>query len=373
MLISVDFETSGEGRQGGLEMYRHSSFVRSCAFAWRNVQGDMITRYVSDPEIIKRDLQLIADSQTPLLVYNMGFEGMVFLAKYGILPVIHADVMRLVQVYDNSDMVQSFGLKDATKRILGSEFAGFEAPIYRWIACNIPEFRTKLEKKASLAVKKGETVESAITAFVSTPANKKAMAPFLTQAPSAILSQYNITDAVNTLLIYEKITAAFEKEGYDWTFDHGLYLHSGWEIVKSKIRGVIVDAERIKLCLNSAQDAISETEQLFLAKHAKEIEALGLTGHFNINSTAQLKALFCDVMKMKPIHMSASGKAPSFSEEHLSQFGPGGEMLAGRRTHQLILNQAKNLEGMAQYDGRAHLDLKLAGTLTGRYAGGRSV
>lgn len=366
-LISVDFETEGEGKQGGLEMYRSSSRVSSCSFAWRDETGEIVSRFVTDPQQIQRDLEHIVSKNIPILVYNMGFEGGIFLAKYGIKPIIQADVMRLVQLYDNTPSVQSYGLKDATRRLLPDN-SGYDYPIYRWLALNIPEHKEKVLKKAGQYLKKGLDKEQAVRDYLKT--HKKKLGPYLGQAPKSILAQYNNADTVNTLLLYEIITKKFQEIEYDWTFDQKLYQSSGWEIVQSKIEGLKISQERLKICLDETKRSIKGIEERFIERFKDEIGQLGLKGEFNINSTKQLEALFCGILKIKPVHFSKSGKAASFSDEHLSQFGEGGGILQGKKALELIYNQARNLAGLSSYDGRYHSDLKLTGTTTGRYAGG---
>lgn len=367
-LISVDFETGGEGASGGLEMYRQTSFVKSCAFAWRNSDGEILTRFVQDPVQIKADLDHIVAQEIPILVFNMGFEGVVFQSKYGIKPIIEADVMRLVQMYDNTDAVKSFGLKDATRRLVPQN-DGYDYPIYRWLALNLPEHREKVIKKAKQYVKKSVGQEQAIRDYVKR--NKKQLGQHLSQAPASVLAQYNNADAVNTLLIYEIITKYFAEIGFDWRFDQKLYQSSAWEIVASKIKGLLISHKRLKVCIEETKREIDGIEARFKTRFASEIGQLQIKGEFNINSLKHLEALFCGVLKIKPVHFSKSGKAPSFSDEHLYQFGEGGEMLMGKKSHELIYNQARNLMGLSEYDGRFHCDLKLTGTITGRYSGGK--
>jgi DNA polymerase I-like protein with 3'-5' exonuclease and polymerase domains len=97
--------------------------------------------------------------------------------------------------------------------------------------------------------------------------------------------------------------------------------------------------------------------------HADEIA-------FNVGSNAQLAELFVTVLGIVPKFFSATGQ-PSLRSVMLHQFGEGGTMLAKRRKRILVQKQVQSLYELTEFTGRWHLDLRAAGTSTGRFSGGK--
>lgn len=368
MVYALDFETSG------LDFWSPTFTVKSIAVSYRSEDGVLVSRFTETN--VRRWLQQLADKQTPVIVYNAGFELGVLKCCYPELKLnIIADVMRLVQVYDNGtkdyhifledlddddaeEVDDGFGLKVAGPRILGGDFNDTHEVAYAWI-------------RENLDVKRGKE------------------GPFLGSLPGDLLRDYNCGDTENTLKLYEKITKEFNRIDYDWRPDHVLYMNVTRLIVESKVRGVKVDREKLQAYTVQVEAEIQEIEQKFLNALASPIEEVqrlkleevkakyktekGRAGakvdEFNPGSNKQLAMLFVDVMKMPVQFTSATGQ-PSFKKAHLHTWGDGGEILLARRQRLLVLKQAQNLLKLSEADGRWHIGLKSIGTSTGRFAGG---
>lgn len=368
MVYALDFETSG------LDFWSPTFSVKSIAVSYRNESGDLISRFTDTN--VRRWLEQLAEKQVPVIVYNAGFELGVLKCCYPDIALnIHADVMRLVQVFDNGtkdyhifledlddddaeEIDDGFGLKVAGPRILAANFNNTHETAYTWI-------------RENLDIKRGK--EGA----------------FLGSLPADLLRDYNCGDTENTLKLYEKITKEFERIDYNWHPDHVLYMNVTRLIVESKVRGVKVDRDRLQAYTVQVEAEILEIEQKFLNALAGPIEEVqrlkleevkakyktekGRAGakvdEFNPGSNKQLAMLFVDIMKMPVQFTSATGQ-PSFKKAHLHTWGEGGDILLARRQRLLVLKQAQNLLRLSEADGRWHVGLKSIGTSTGRFAGG---
>jgi hypothetical protein len=371
MVFAIDFETNS------LNFWSPTFEVRSLAVSYRNESGELISRFTETN--VYKWLKQLADKQVPVIVYNAGFElGVLNYCFPDIKLNIHADVMRLVQVFDcgtkdyhvflgdcededeeyEKRMEDGFGLKVAGPRILGDAFNDTHETAYAWVRSN-------------LDVKRGK--EGA----------------FLGSLPGALLRDYNCGDTENTLKLYEKITQEFKRIDYDWKPDHLLYMNVTRLIVQSKARGVSVDREKLAAYVVQVEAEIKEIEQKFcnaLAGPIEEVQRLKLeeakakyktekgragakVDDFNPGSNKQLTTLFVTVMK-QPVQFTSATGQPSFKKAHLHTWGDGGEILLARRQRMLVLKQAQNLLKLSEEDGRWHVGLKTVGTSSGRFAGG---
>jgi DNA polymerase I-like protein with 3'-5' exonuclease and polymerase domains len=285
-------------------------------------------------------------------VYNVGFEALVLLCKYPDLKLnIAVDVMRLVQLYDNSDEVTSYGLKPSAARILGPEAGGWEQEIRDYL------------------IRHGHKPHE------------------YHLAPRDILRRYNTGDVVATLRLYEHTTAEFERIGYDWRFDHTLYLSSARHIVGAQARGIKVEREALARYVEALEQELTANRDDFLARYAEPIAAVEEKLRakeqakykqkivervpFNVDSNAHRELLFCTVMEMEAKFRTAKGN-PSFKAKHLVTYGEAGVALSDRKSRQIVLTQARNLLALSEDDGKWHVAVKLSGTNTGRLAGGQS-
>lgn len=355
--IAIDFETEDVATgEGCLEMYRSTAKIKSVAAAWR-AEGKIVTAFLDTPRGITQFMTALAEQQLPLLVYNVGFEGLCFQTQFpGYRFNVIADVMRLVQLYANDDTVQSYGLENSAVRILGCK--PWKQELYR-----------QLE---SQGVKKADVGKN------------------LHHAPAAMFKAYNEGDVIATLELYEKITAEFKKINFDWKFDTQLYLSSAEYITKSKARGVRVDREKLTQFVTALTEELEKNEQDFKDKWRSEVSEVEERIHqkvlakyktergragavrecFNVGSTTHLTILFRDVMQLPVTHTTPTGE-PSMKAEHMIEYGEPGQFLANRKEKQLLVTQANSLLALSEYDGRFHIDIKLVGTSTGRYAGGK--
>lgn len=344
--IVLDFETSG------LNYWEPDFQVTSCSLVW----NDGTTEFIMGQDRVGGRLAELRD--TPIFVYNLAFEQGVCRCVYpNITPNFSVDIARLCQLFDSGGdgPLQGFSLKKCVRRILGKD-DNYADEIHSWLRANIP------------GVKRGK--EGA----------------YLSQAPIDILERYNIADSKYTLELYEFITKKFEKEGYDWKIDHELYFSSVALVVDAKIRGVIVERDKLANNLEIMQKEVSDLDTRFRTDFDNEIQTvrqqlldkknakLKKKKHtelpeFNIGSKTQLRMLFVDLLGIDIGFKTKTGN-PSFKSVHLGLYGSGGELLSKRGKKLLIVNQALALLELSKKDGRWHQSLKLANVRTGRFAGG---
>lgn len=393
--VCVDYETAillpGGKTQASVEYYREDFRAISCAFTeCRN--GELFSWFAIGESKIKEELRKLQGR--PLIAHNVSFELGVSLCRFPDLKLDWSvDTMRLVQNYDNGgnddafervileptdpdeepeeeiNYIGGFSLVNSCRRILQIE--DHKAEAYRWLLENIDGVK------------------------------KRNAGQFLDHLPEDILERYNIGDTENTFKLYEYLIEFFGRAKFNWQFDHGFYLSTLRHIVKAKIRGVLCDRKQILEKAKAVAGEIEEIEATFKARFKEEVERLerrrlleeirkrktfrGKKRYlrrvkdnvavkrkdvdFNVGSNKQLQMLFVDELKMQAKFFTAKG-SPAFKASMLSQWGAGGEMLDKRRKRLLVLKQLANLYKLSEYDGRWHLSLKLAGTATGRFAGG---
>jgi DNA polymerase I-like protein with 3'-5' exonuclease and polymerase domains len=341
MLIALDFETTG------LQMYSPKHSVVCAAIAYRQ-DGELKSEFIAQNDVLPRLTALQNEGHT-FCVYNIGFERLVLRSKFPSLNLdIKCDVMRLVQNYDNGEDIFSFGLKAAAKRLLPPNVAEWEIEMKDWLYKN-----------------KGAGIH---------------------EAPQDVLHRYNVGDAIATLLLYELITEEFEKEGFNWRTDHSLYMSSAVHVVDAKLRGVRVDCDRLLQYTNAVSKGLENNEVLFRYELLEEItqteqkiteieqakfkKKIVPPQRFNVDSNRHRELLFCDTMGIEPSFLTKTGR-PSLKKSHLKQFGEAARLLEARKGRQVVLTQATNLLDLAQEDSRWHIDLKLVGTSTSRFAGGQ--
>lgn len=368
-LVFLDFETTG------LEYYRKDFQVTSMAMCWRDQNGEIEEWFSTDFEEITAAIEHLSVTNTPICVWNIGFElgltNCVF-PQYKLNYTV--DAMRLGQLFDNGDVhfknpflaledeeegeaEEGMGLKVAGPRILGNKFIHAEEEAYGWI-------------------------------FQNLGVNKSKAGAYLSQLPEDILRRYNVADVINTMNLYEAITKVFEAENYDWAIDHKLYLHTVKCVVDAKTEGVLVDRLSLAEYTQTIEKEIVDIEQEFLIEMAESVDKVeellweaernkrktdkGKAGvqkpKFMVSSNTQLAKLFVDVLGIEPKFKTNTG-LPSFKKSHLSSWGPGGAILQKRRQRMIVLNQCKALLELSEYDGKYHLNLKVASTKTGRLSG----
>jgi DNA polymerase I-like protein with 3'-5' exonuclease and polymerase domains len=211
---------------------------------------------------------------------------------------------------------------------------------------------------------------------------------YLSEMPPEMVNRYVADDSIMTLKLFLKFKNHLEKEGVNWRADHKLFMFMVDQLIMATNRGIIVDREKLSTYIQEVVEDISKHEQAFRLQHAQGIDSVesvmwdiekskrktekGKLGVprpvFNTGSTVQLAALFVGYYRQSPIVFTEKG-APSFKSSHLNQWD-GMEELQNVGKRELVLNQAKTLLEFSEYDGKWHQQLKSAGTVTGRYAGG---
>jgi hypothetical protein len=418
-VVVIDYETveilADGSTRGSTEAYRDNFRVDSCAFSWWSEAKQAIeSEFVKGEAAVKA--RLVSLGETPIVAHNIQFEILVTKCRFPDVQLNwYADTMRLVQVYDNggdkfaftkvetlddildqlernsdgsssansvggvlakskggkTEGIAGLGLVKAVKRLLAKEFHDHKQEAHEWLRANVAECKTGR------------------------------VGAYLNRLPDDILERYNIGDTENTLRLYRKIVGEFDDLAYDWRIDHSLFFRSVDEIVNAKIRGVRIDRRKLAGYISAVSEEIAQIAKDFRQTFEKDVKAVErqkileairkrktLKGRkkylkklrtdavkwsedvtFNIGSNKQLEMLFVGVMKMKAQFVTAKNN-PSFRSAVLSQWGAGGDMLKKRRKRLLVLKQSEALMDLSSLDGRWHLDIKAAGTSTGRYAGG---
>jgi hypothetical protein len=400
--VVVDFETELAG-EGSTEHWHPDFRVVSMAASWLESSGSIRSIFLLGEDVCRDFLEHVATDNLAIIAHNVQFEIGVSISRFPALaPRLNwfADTMRLVQVYDNGgdkfameaplsydDLLElatetngdanelkpestaGLGLAKSVRRILREP--DHKRTAYLWLCEHVPECKPGREGR------------------------------FLGRLPPDMLRDYNVGDTEATLRLYRTLVDYFRDIGYDWSLDHQLYFSSVRYIVGAKIRGTRVDREALTTYAQVVKDEIRSIARQFCERFAREIRVVergrllvqiqkrktlrGKRGYlrrlragdvgciddtrFNVGSNKQLEALFCGVLGIKPKFQTAKG-APSFRSSVLSQWGDGGLMLQKRRKRLIVLKQAEALLELSAYDGRWHVDLKAAGTSTGRFAGG---
>lgn len=398
-VICLDYETATVSATGvtkaSIEAWRPDFRVISAAATWVE-NGVMESIFLKDEAETRAFLCTL--SSQPIVAHNIQYEIMCTKCRFPDIKLNwYADTMRLAQHFDNGggddDFIINFdevsnnlvmeeqpssgkwestkglGLVKCLKRIL--KYTGsHKEEAHSWLRNN-------------KGIKKGKEGSN------------------LDKLPEDILRRYNIADTENTYKLYEFMTGYFKAHRFDWTFDNQFFLNTVNLVVDAQIEGVLIDRDKLAVGIETLRKEIKSIETDFRSKYAKSIliveglrlktwldkcktekgklkrlakyEALDIKAQkevkFNVGSNAQLLALFGGQMGIQPKFFTAKNN-PSFKSSVLSQWGPGGEMLGKRRKRTMVLQQCTSLHELSESDGKWHLGLKVAGTSTGRAAGG---
>lgn len=395
VLVAVDFETAvlKDGvLQASTEFYLPDFRVTSCAFAWRDGTG-FAHKYVVGEDEVRKVLEHLSKARNPLIAHNLQFEHGVVLCRFNGLPLNWvADSMRLCQLWDNGgekwvdaplsleelyelaeneedsdkqirNPLHGLSLSACIKRILGPDHDHKDIAYAVLRGLGVPEGREKMN---------------------------------LHMLPEADMQAYNVGDAIAAIKLFEFITKEFKREQYDWSMDWAIFTFMMDRMVRTRIRGIKVDLQRVAESIATVSAEIAEIERSFkqaMSTHIKAVEERKLQDRlaeyktelgkikylqsgkykeecaFNPRSTTQLAMLFVDELGMTPQFVTKK-KAPSFAAAHLRQWGDGGKMLERLKQRSIVLAQLTNLQALASRDGRWHVDIKVCGTSTGRMAGG---
>jgi hypothetical protein len=381
-IIALDFETALWDGSPSIDFFRHDFEITSCAIAYRDANGDKKSKDMTDTVEIRHFLTQVRKEKIPLVVFNYHFEYGCLkcqLPEFADLHVI--DAMRLAQLTDN-------GGKDF---VLEMEKT-FE-DIYDELEGNKPIAGMSLEACVSrLGDKQFYRHKRPYQTLLVERGGDKASFELLTKDE---LATYNKLDAIVTLDLYERVTATLKERGIDWGMDHDLYLTMCRLTADAKIRGVIVDRERAAEHIALKASELASIERRFRERFSTEIEeieaemaktALGMyksekgreaaakrieadPPRFNVNSTKQLKCLFCGKLGLKPKFLTKTGE-PSFASKLMFQWGDGGEILSKRGRAMIEKAQGEALVALSEYDGSWHVSIKVTGARSGRMSGG---
>jgi DNA polymerase I-like protein with 3'-5' exonuclease and polymerase domains len=353
VLIALDIEASG------LTWWSPDFQVRSIAFAWRDDSGAMKTLFCDDPQEISDRLESLKDHS--VLVYNASYDISVIRKWYPEAGTLeYVDVMRLRQLRERVEKTVGYGLKAAVKQHLRG-MSGYEDGIKEWIRANVPE------------CKKGKEGQ------------------FYDRAPRHLLEEYNVADARATYLLFEAFVKYFEKEEFDWTQDHELYVEQVSFLYEATLRGIQIDKEHLRKFIaqvdvevenidrkfNTAfPEAIGNVrERLRLKEQAKyKKKVVTEAPEFNTGSKQHLEMLFIDELGNEVTVKTPTGR-PSFKSSHLGLYGAGGKLLEKRGKRLVVQSQAKALleQSEGEADARYHPQLKVVATSSGRLAGSGGV
>lgn len=378
-IIAIDFETALTDGTPSTEYYRPEFRAVSCAFAWNREDGSVRTSVCSGERAIARFLGKLDNREIELVCHNFSFEYGVLHHRFpGYEKYLKYDTARLVQMMDNGGKVRNE--YEGELQSLDSILEELNGVKYRTglslVSCVsrfLPvEYHDHKEKYHSIIRDRG--------------GKKGKEGLYLQLLTKEELHAYNTEDAVVTLLLYH---AAIDRLGADsWLFDHNLYRSAAINIAMARSHGIKVDRELLRLHIDGKMAELSEIEKNFRSKFASEIEEIemelttkaksarksdkGKDGvkpvKFNPRSTKQLEKLFCDKLGIKAQFETEKGN-PSFSKKFLSQWGEGGAILSNQKKAMIEMKQGERLMEKSEYDGRWHIDLKAAGTSTGRFAG----
>jgi hypothetical protein len=376
--IAFDFETCLVSGEPTLDMYSKDARINSSAFAWRGECGTIKTKVTWTEEETRGFLERCINLDIPLVVHNYSFEYLCMKCRFPDLNTKSenfADTMRLSQMVDNGgkqfvlDFQKDFeDLLAELSGIAPMSGLGLEACVSR--LGNKERYKHK-EPFKQLMLKRGGSTSSF---------------DLLTKEE---LGEYNALDAIVTLELYEKTTETLKTRGIDWKPDHELYTYMCEITTQSRIRGVKIDQELLDEHIQLKQKELQDIEATFREYFKNHIDDIELElwdakrssykteakrdtvekPRFNINSTKQLSRLFVDKLGIKAQFFTKKG-APTFSSKLLFQWGEGGELLKNRGKASIELAQGESLKALSEPDGRWHVSIKVAGTKSGRMAGG---
>ena len=363
-LIAFDLESALTTGQASVDFYRPDFRVISCAVSWFDDSNTIQNVYVEGEDQIGLLLLHFHNQQNPIIVHNLSFEYGVLLYRFPEIKLNwHADTMRLTQLADGGKL--GLGLQSCIARYLPVQHHNHKEPYYKYL-------------REVGKVKKGKEGAN------------------LHLLPPDMLKAYNVADTDTTLLLYQTLAKMFKDINYDWGMDHYLYSQTAFLLSQSRGRGVLVAREKLEPSKASLAQELAELNQAFRDKFSSQIDEIEYENlvkyinarksekgqakawldalekpklvSFKTSSTHHKERLFCQKLQIKPAFTTPSGK-PSFTKKLLRQWGEGGHMLKKRGTIFQALSQVKRLQEFSEYDGRWHIDLKAAGTVTGRLAG----
>lgn len=377
--LALDYETADAGGMGSVEFWKPGFHAVSASITWTQ-DGNKKSHWTRNPWDMLRE---IADKKIPVIAHNISFEMAVTKACYPFELNWYADTMRLAALYDGGDAPEDMLAIPGEEEEVKRDGLSLSACCTRILG------KADSKRQADLRIKE---------LFPDVPVDE--YGKYKPKLPETDLRAYNIGDTELTLDLFLFLQAFFEKEGYDWTIDHSLYLPECQLILDAQARGVIVDRLKLDAYRQSILTEVAQIEANFRTYHATDIAAVEdilwqkardkykreetkatvPRPTFNTGSRNQLEMLFVNRLGMTPKFYTegsteanakdpAKKKTPSFAANHLNQFGEGGTILSTRGKRLIVAGQAGKLLELSEADGLWHMGIKPHGTKTGRGAG----
>lgn len=403
-ILAIDFETSLNG-EASLQCWHPDFRIDSCAFSWWH-EGKIKSLFVQGEREIFIRLAKALNRNPTLIAHNLQYELACWKARFPELPTdwLKYDTARLGQLIDNggSTHLENEGFKTLEQEIQEIEEGkrtkhglGLQAMARRFLPKewhNHKEpFHSYLRKEHG--IRKGEEGSN------------------LHLLPTEQLRAYNVGDTEVTLMLHKELLARLE--GFNWEFDHKLHLLACHRITDFYLRGVRIDRPLLLQNLDKVSKKIAQVKTRFLTFHEEHIQAIeqeaveawktgcktergnanrqkkltqadeallkDIGGKFNPGSTTQLRKLFIDRLRFRPLFYTKPQKnrtskkefvpKPSFRAAHLHSYGEGGTILENYKKFQLVEKQLSRLIAYSETDGRWHLNLAATGTKTSRFRG----
>jgi len=373
MLLSCDLETNG------LDVISSTFKIISIALSYEN--GDDLFFKNSDQafDVVKKFLD--ADPKNKLLVYNISFEGAIFL-KYGIVRDFSRliDVWRIANYCNNEVNNRKTSLNASVQLLLG-----------------VPDFKKPFfDKMIELGYAKDDK-----------EAHKK-----IAMLPDELLKEYNCLDTKYTLDLYKECINLLTKWEYLDTArrDYINYSAEAFLYAVSYLRGLNIDKDLAKSNTDKLKEEVStlnevikvhpdvlryeqilnkdisisdsDVRKVLKAKGEKAVVKKG-TGasllteeekdeviggkwqYFNPNSSKQKTELFIDLLEMPILNVTESG-APSVTKHVLRDYGPLGVLLNEVLGKEKEGTEIEKLLELSKEDGLIHLTLRSGSTISGR-------
>jgi len=373
MLLSCDFETNG------IQITSNTFRIISVALSYENGEDLFFKNIDQAFDIVKKFLD--TDPKNKLLVYNISFEGAIFL-KYGIVKDFSRliDVWRIANYCNNEVNNRKTSLNASVQLLLG-----------------VPDFKKPFfDKMIELGYAKDDK-----------EAHKK-----IAMLPDELLKEYNCLDTKYTLDLYKECIKLLTKWEYLDTArrDYINYSAEAFLYAVSYLRGLNIDKdlaskniEELKSEIPEFERAVKENpdvlkyeallnkdlkitdadvrkvfkkrgesvtikkgtgESLLTEEERKEVLA-GKWVYFNPNSSKQKVELFIDMLGY-PILNVTEGGAPSISKNVLRDYGELGKALQEILKREKEVAEIEKLLELSKEDGLIHLTLRSGATISGR-------
>ncbi len=397
-VVFFDYETALLDGTPSTEAYRDDFRVVSTAFAWRNEQNEITTKYcVGEAETLGM-LKRCKRDNIPLVAHCLQFEWTVTKCRFpGYEDLVQFCTMRLIQMFDNGGKFQeeytpeSMSLEDHLEYLEGNynprSGLGLESAASRVLPKELTNHKEPFKK--CILERGGKGFKDM---HLLTPKESR---------------EYNTLDTIVTLHLYEELCKRFKEMGICWLQDHSLYRSTCVQVSLAKIRGVRVDKKQLSIHIEEKCRYLADVKASFREYFKKELAILELQYteksinslkrpknqelrreelkqnpiRFNTNSPKQLSDLFIGLLGMTPKHRTKPTKLmlekdpkaignPTFAAKFLAQWGKGGLILKGQKRALVEYKQGESLDKISEYDGKWHVDIKAAGAATNRLAGG---